>query len=86
MSSKEIMCAEDFDRVFNVRLAEKCCANCKHGDCEYEGEATCSHPKRNDGGQSYEEGELAQKYYSYNACQCNVCDLWEAKGETDVTK
>lgn len=86
MSSKEIMCAEDFERVFNMRLAEKCCANCKHGDCEYEGDATCSHPKRNDGGQSYEEGELAQKYYSYNACQCNVCDLWEAKGETDVTK
>ena len=86
MSSKEIMCAEDFERVFNVRLAEKCCANCKHGDCEYEGGATCSHPKRNDGGRSYEEGEVAQKYYSYNVCQCNVCDLWEAKGATDEQK
>ena len=83
MSSKEIMCAEDFDRIFNVRLAEKCCANCKHSKCEYEGCATCSHPKRNDGGYTYEEGETAQKYYSYNACQCNVCDLWEAKGETE---
>ena len=81
MSSKEIMCAEDFDHIFNVRLSEKCCANCKHGDREFEGEATCSHPKRNDGGRAYEEGELAQKYYSYNARQCNVCDLWEAKGE-----
>ena len=71
------MCSEDFDRIFNVRLAE-CCANCKYGECEYEGCATCSHPKRNDGGYADEEGELASKYYSYNAHQWEVCDLWEA--------
>lgn len=86
MSSKEIMCAEDFVRIFNVRLAEKCCANCKYGDCEYEGGATCRHHKRNDGGWLYEKGEVSQKYYSYNVCQCNVCNLWEAKGENDGSK
>ena len=32
MSSKEIMSEEDFNRIFNARLAEKCCANCKHGE------------------------------------------------------
>ena len=37
MSSKEIMSEEDFNRIFNARLAEKCCANCKHGEpCDYE--------------------------------------------------
>lgn len=80
MQSKEIMCSEDFERAFHVRLAEKCCANCKHGECEYEGCATCRHPERNDDGYTYEQGELASKYYSYNAHQCDVCDLWEAKG------
>lgn len=79
MPSKEIMCCEDFERAFHVRLAEKCCANCKHGGSEYEGFATCSHPKRNDGGYADEEGE--SKYYTYNAHQCDVCDLWEAKGK-----
>ena len=81
MSSKEIMSEEDFNRIFNARLAEKCCANCKHGKCEYDGYATCRHPKRNDGGYAYEEGELTKKYYSYNTHQYDVCDLWEAKGE-----
>ena len=33
MPSKEVMCSDDFERIFNVRLAEKCCANCKHGEC-----------------------------------------------------
>jgi hypothetical protein len=79
MQSKEIMCSEDFERAFHVRLAEKCCANCKHGEREYEGFATCSHPKRNDVGYVDEEGE--SKYYTYNAHQCDVCDLWEVKGE-----
>ena len=31
MQTKEIMCREDFEREFHVRLADKCCANCKHG-------------------------------------------------------
>ena len=39
MSSKEIMSEEDFNRIFNARLAEKCCANCKHG--ELCGERNC---------------------------------------------
>lgn len=78
MQSQEIMCSEDFERIFNVRVAEKCCANCKYGGIKYEGFATCSHPKRNDCGYGYEEGE--EKYYPYNILQCNTCDLWEKKG------
>lgn len=78
MLTKKIMCCEDFERVFNVRRAQKCCANCKYGSCEYEGFATCSHPKRNDGGCKNEEGEGS--YYPYNAHQCDVCDLWKKKG------
>lgn len=73
MPSKEIMCCEDFERTFKVRVADKCCANCKYSDNEYEGFATCRHPKRNDG------GEDESSYYSYNAHQWEVCDLWEAK-------
>ena len=64
--SEKIMCMEDFDTTFHVRLADKCCANCKHGEYECEGGATCRNPKRNDGG-----------YLYYNTLQCNVCDLWE---------
>mgnify|MGYP003293504736 CR=1 FL=1 len=73
MPSQKIMCCEDFERTFKVRIANKCCANCKHGEREYEGFATCSHPKRNDG------GEEESRYYSYNAHQWEACDLWEAR-------
>ena len=77
MSVCSIMSIEDFDRTFHTRLADKCCANCKHGECEYEGGATCRNPKRNDGGYLYEKGEPSSKYFSYNTMQCDVCDLWE---------
>lgn len=80
MSDDRIMCAEDFEVCFNIRIAEKCCANCKYGDCECEGEATCRHPKRNDNG-GLGDG-LSLPYYYYNVLQHQVCDLWEAKGET----
>jgi hypothetical protein len=74
MQSKEIMCDEDFEKCFNVRLA-KCCASCKYGDLEYEGEATCEHPKRPSG----------LGYFAYSVLQCQVCNLWESK-ETRETK
>ena len=77
--SAKIMCREDFERAFHVRLADRCCANCKHGESEYEGCATCRHPFRNDGGKDYEAGERASKVYSYNSMQHEVCDLWEQK-------
>lgn len=79
--SKEITCCEEFERMFNVRLAEKCCANCKHGEREYEGCATCKHPKRNDTEYWYKD-EDTLPYAPYNVKQFNVCDLWEAKGKT----
>ncbi len=75
----KIMCEADFDKALNVRLADKCCANCKHGENEYEGGATCSHPERNDGGNYYENGECARKVWEYNTMQGYVCDGWEAK-------
>lgn len=81
MGKNKIMCEEDFEKCFNWRTAEKCCANCKHGEGEYEGYATCYHPKRNDGGYAYKEGELVSKCFPYNTHKCDVCDLWEAKGK-----
>lgn len=76
-----IMCEDDFAKAFNVRLADKCCANCKHSSNDYGGYTyvTCSHPKRNDGGNKYESGETTRKFNEYNAPQCYVCDGWEAK-------
>lgn len=74
-----IMCMEDFDKAYHLRTAERCCLNCRHGECEWEGGATCSHPLRNDGGKDQEDGEPAQRVYSYNTMVCNVCDLWKPK-------
>lgn len=79
MKSKEIKCREDFERIFNVRIAEKCCASCKHSDIEVEGDATCKHPKRNDKGQLSKE-DAVSTYKTFNVMQSSVCDLWE-KGE-----
>ena len=85
MAAKEIMCAEDFDRIFNVRLAEKCCANCKHSKCEYEGCATCFNPKRNDGGYIYTKKEIRRKntiHTMLTSVMCATCGkLKEARSE-----
>jgi hypothetical protein len=80
MDKNKIMCEKDFARCFNVRIADKCCANCKHCECECEGEATCMHPNRNDTGLWAEE-DATFPYQRFNVWQHNVCDLWEAKGE-----
>lgn len=85
MQTKGIMCREDFAREFHVRLADKCCANCKHGENECEGEATCMHPKRNDTGYWAEE-DVTLPYQAFNVIQSNVCDLWEPKGKNDGSK
>ena len=78
-----IMCEKDFDDVFHVRVADRCCANCEYGRNEYEGGASCLHPRRNDGGHDYEKGQVASKWRSYNTMQNFVCDLWSRKeGET----
>lgn len=57
----------EFEKAYNVRLAEKCCASCKHGDVCYEGEANCNHP--------FVRGELPR-----GGMIDDVCDLWEKKG------
>lgn len=44
MQHNEIMCGEYFDRIVNVRLVEKCCANCKHGEWV----AACKKEKNNE--------------------------------------
>lgn len=79
MDKTKIMCNEDFKKCFNWRIAEKCCENCKHGEEECDAYITCHHPKRNDGGYAYEEGETASKFYTYNSKRHMVCDLWETK-------
>lgn len=62
-----------FEQKYNYRVAEKCCLNCKHGEPEYEGEASCTHPERD-----YEEGGETMTGY-YNCDLCHVCDAWERK-------
>lgn len=69
----KITSISDFEEAFHLRLAEKCCGACKYGECEYDGDATCSHPKRND---TDEEGV---PYLKCNVMQISVCDLWEKK-------
>jgi hypothetical protein len=69
----EITSISDFEKEFHLRFAEKCCGNCKYGKCEYDGDATCSHPKRND------TNEDGVPYLKRNVMQMSVCDLWEKK-------
>ena len=68
---------EDFEKAYHFREAERCCANCFHGKCEFDGCATCNHPYRNDNGKGVED-----RIERYNVSAINVCDLWEpdAKG------
>ncbi len=75
----KIMCKDDFNKAFNVRLADKCCANCKYGESEFDGDATCSHPERNDNGNDCWNRKCDRKFRHYNTTQCHVCDGWEAK-------
>ena len=59
---------EEFSKAYNFREAEKCCANCKSGEVEYEGECICGHPL------VAECGRLTGNMIN------NVCDLWEKGG------
>jgi hypothetical protein len=73
MNNTKITCISEFEEAFNLRFAEKCCGICKYGECECDGDATCSHPKRND------TDEDGVPYLKRNVMQMNVCDLWEKK-------
>ena len=73
MNNTKITCISDFEKAFNLRFTEKCCGVCKYGECECDGDATCSHPKRND------TSEDGIPYLKRNVMQMNVCDLWEKK-------
>ena len=55
---------EDFKTKYHLRDADRCCANCKHGDVQYDGECSCDHPLCQD---SIMAGEWTH----------SVCDLWE---------
>ena len=57
---------KDFEKAYNFRVSEKCCANCKHGEIEYEGECTCVHP-------------IIDKHECSGNMIHNGCDLWERK-------
>lgn len=59
---------DEFNRKHHLRTAEKCCANCMHGDPDFEGEVRCSHPKR-----GYKPCERVR----LNTMWDYVCDLWE---------
>lgn len=59
----------EFKERHNFRLADKCCANCKHGSVGYEGECDCEHPLI-DSDERWLLGNMID----------DVCDLWERKG------
>lgn len=60
---------EEFQKAHNFRAAEKCCANCKHGEVGYEGECGCFHPLIDTDDRPW-----------YGNMINDVCDLWEQKG------
>lgn len=55
---------EEFEKAYNFREADKCCANCKHGRVGYEGECSCVHPF------------VFHQKLTGNMVH-NVCDLWD---------
>lgn len=59
----------EFQKAHNFRAAEKCCANCKHGEVGYEGECSCFHPLI----------DTDEHLWSGNMVN-DVGDLWERKG------
>ena len=61
---------DEFREAHNFRRAEKCCASCKHGSIEYEGECRCLHPLL---------GEECGAYLT-GGTMSDVCDLWERQG------
>ena len=64
-----------FEEKYNLRIADKCCLNCRHGDGEYDGAATCSHRER----EFYDEEVGYMRKGSYNCACYNVCDAWEKR-------
>lgn len=70
----EIETAELFASCNRLREVEKCCSNCKYGECEWEGEMLCNHPELTyvdeDGYPS--KADLGPKIAPYT-----VCDLWQ---------
>ena len=75
----KITSIDDFEEAFNLRLAEKCCGVCKYGKGGYDGEATCSHPKRHD------TDDDGVPYIKYNVSQMHVCDLWEKREPKSIS-
>lgn len=55
-----------FRDKYHVRCADRCCANCKYGSAEFEGEATCDHPER-------------EQPTSHNSDLFHVCDVWKPR-------
>ena len=65
---------QEFKTAHNFRIAEKCCANCKHGAEGYESECDCENPLIDEEDRWRAGGEIN-----------NVCDLWEAEGGAACT-
>lgn len=61
---------DEFKTAYNFREAEKCCANCKHGELDSDWEACkCLHPLIEDDYGWRNHGGMIN----------SVCDLWEMK-------
>lgn len=57
-----------------LRVIEKCCANCKFVEHDYEGEVSCKHPTL-----TYvdEYGDPCKADLGLKIAQYTVCDLWQ---------
>lgn len=64
--------ANMFKTENHLRVAEKCCLNCRFGEADWEGVAICTHPSLD-----YTDEDGEQQHAEICARQCDVCDLWE---------
>ena len=55
----------EFAKTYHFRVAERCCANCKHGKVRYGGECDCTHPLVVD------DDDITGRSIA------DVCDLWD---------
>lgn len=66
---------DEFEKNNHLRLADKCCGNCKHGEDDWEGASNCKHPSL----EYYDEFMEEKQYANIGAMQCKVCDKWEKR-------
>ena len=78
MTSRELIKVEAcFQKKYNPRMADRCCANCKFAELHYDGMATCKHPER----EYFNEFTQEREFDMFNVSFHDVCDGWMKKPE-----